>query len=327
MSLSQVPLVMDRLHELRDMFGVGQRAAELVEGLFDFLNDVVPLIHDIDGSLRESTGHMPQATSQLQSVTQATEMATTEILDRVDAVLLQLEAAPAAGPAGPEAPLGRLRERLRERLADLGPAFLDEAEALLDEDAALRAARLEAENERLKGARDGLNQILISLQVQDITAQQLASVNHLIESIRYRLNQLVVRIADRDAPLPEAGPTIDPDTFNEHARYEPGGSRQAVADLVTSASQDDIDALFGGPSSAPAAPSQNDIDALFGAPPAAPAAASSQDDIDALFGSAPAPSAPSSQSDIDALFGAPAAAPSGDGAAASQDDIDALFGS
>lgn len=313
MSLSKVPVVMDRLHELRDMFGVGQRAAELVEGLFEFLNDVVPLIEEIDGSLRESTGHMPKATSQLQSVTQATEMATTEILDRVDAVLLQLQDLPVAEPD--TAPLDRLRTRLREHLADVGPVFLAEAEALLDEEAAEREARDKVEAERLAGARDGLNHILISLQVQDITAQQLASVNHLIESIRHRLSQLVARIADQDAPAPAAGPSIDPDTFNEHARYVPDGSRQAVADAVTSASQDDIDALFGAP--APAASSQDDIDALFGGAPAAPAAP---------------PSAPSSQSDIDALFGGGGASapPSGDGApseAASQDDIDALFGS
>ena len=293
MSLSKVPVVMDRLHELREMFGVGQRAADLVEELYSFLHDVVPLIEDIDGSLRESTGHMPKATSQIQSVTEATEVATTEILDRVDAVLSRLSEPPPAPPEGPT-PTERLRARLHEHLADIGPAFLAEAEALLDEDAVLREAQAEAEAERLRAARADLNLILISLQVQDITAQQLASVHHLIESVRHRLVELVARIADEEPPG-GARPPIDPDTFNEHARYERDGARQAEADRVTSASQNDIDALFATPGSgdgaAGQAAGQGDIDALFAAgPPALPTTggasgeAASQDDIDALFG-------------------------------------------
>lgn len=286
MSLSKVPVVMERLHELRAMFGVGQRAADLVEELYAFLNDVVPLIEDIDGSIRESTGHMPKATSQIQSVTEATEMATTEILDRVDAVLSRLSEPPPA-PAEEPAPIDRLRARLQEHLADLGPAFLAEAEALLDEDAALREAQAAAEAERLRAAREDLNLILISLQVQDITAQQLASVHHLIESVRHRLMDLVVRIAEGEGSAAAAAPSIDPDTFNEHARYQPDGSRQAVADAVTAAGQADIDALFGGGAAAGKAAGQADIDALFATPPSGDGAASeaaSQDDIDALFG-------------------------------------------
>ncbi len=119
---------------------------------------------------------------------------------------------------------------------------------------------------QIEDARTSLGRILISLQVQDITAQQLASVNHLIESIRSRLSRLISRLADED--VVEEGTIVDPDTFNEHARYDRSGDRQATADQVTS-SQDDIDALFGAvPEPAVAAPaeaaSQDDIDALFG---------------------------------------------------------------
>ena len=70
-------------------------------------------------------------------------------------------------------------------------------------------------------------------------------MNHLIESIRGRLNGLVHRLADDEAALTEAGPAIDPDTFNADARYDRSGANQATADQVTS-SQSDIDALFGG---------------------------------------------------------------------------------
>ena len=273
MALAQVPAVLDRLHELRAMFGVGQRATALVEELITFLHEVLPLMEEIDGSLRESTDHMPRASQQLQNVTEATEMATTEILDLVDAVLANLNAASthlatAATPSeeGEPTPAARLRTLLRERLTDAD--LLAEAERLLDEDAARGGARIEAAtagSEQLKEARDSMNRILISLQVQDITAQQLASVNHLIESIRSRLSQLLSRLAN-DPSVHDDGVSIDPETFNPDARYDRSGAQQAVADAVT-ASADDIDALFGASGAAEPsgqAASADDIDALFG---------------------------------------------------------------
>jgi hypothetical protein len=241
-------------------------------------------------------------------------MATTEILDLVDAVLANLteaanHLATAAQPSeeAEPTPAARLRALLRERLADVD--LLAEAERLLDEDAARGAARTEAAAagaEQLQEARDSMNRILISLQVQDITAQQLASVTHLIESIRGRLSRLLSRLADDQSLAQAGGDSIDPDTFNPDARYDRSGTQQAMADSVT-ASADDIDALFGGGNSDGAAASADDIDALFGAPAEA--------------------STPASADDIDALFGAPAEAEAPASDPASQDDIDALFGS
>ena len=152
MALPHPPHVLDRLHELRDMFGAGQLVTSLVGDLFSFLGEVLPLMEEIDASLRESTGHMPQATLQLQNVTEANEVATTEILDLVDAVLGRLSAvathmAKAVRPdnaAPEETPVGCLRALLRERLADSDPALLAEAERLLDADAARGATRAEA---------------------------------------------------------------------------------------------------------------------------------------------------------------------------------------
>lgn len=246
------PPLIDRLAELRTAFEAGQRAVTFAEELTSLVRDVLPLIAEIDGSLRESAGQMPAAALQIQNVTEATEVATTEILDLVDAVRARL--APAAPSDGPPGPAARLRQLLRDRLAD--PALLAEAEALLDEADADDAARAGAEADRLDGARRDLDRILVSLQVQDITAQQLASVTHLIESVRYRLNTLVRWVsAEGEGPADE-GPPVDGGTFDADARYVHPGSRQDDADRAAEAwasgdgaagptSQDDIDALFG----------------------------------------------------------------------------------
>lgn len=250
--------ILDRLVELRTVFEAGQRAVSFAEELSSLICDVLPLLAEIDGSLRESADQMPAATLQIQSVTEATEVATTEILDLVDAVRARLS--PPAPPDGPPRPADRLRLLLRDRLADA--ALRADAEALLDEADAAEAARAEAEATRLGEARRDLDRILVSLQVQDITAQQLASVNHLIESVRYRLNKLVRWVsAEGGAAADDDGPPVDAGTFDADARYVRPDSLQADVDRAAA------EALASGDgASAAAGPtSQDDIDALFGA--------------------------------------------------------------
>ncbi|MDX1530910.1 MAG: protein phosphatase CheZ [Rhodothermales bacterium] len=286
MSLSLAPHALNRLRELRQMFGIGQRAASLVEELFNFLGEVIPLMEEIDASLRATTGQMPDATRQLRDVTQATELATTEILDLVDAVLLKLDAleAPDAERAAADGAAARLGALLRERLPDADAALWAEVEPLLAAAAPVAAPPTDAFAE----VRADLNQILISLQVQDITAQQIAAVNHLIEQVRSGLDRLIRRLAHEEGePAPPAGP--EPETFNPAARYDRSADRQALVDRLTA----------GAPPEAvpePAAPaaSQEDIDALFGAASAADAPAAR---------AAAADAGPTSQADIDALFG------------------------
>ena len=250
------PPLLDRLAELRTASEAGPRAAAFAEELSSLVRDVLPLLSEIDGSLRESADQMPAAALQIQSVTEATEVATTEILDLVDAVRDRL--APAAeAPGGAAA--DRLRRLLRDRLADAG--LLADAEALLDEADAARDARAEADAERLAGVRSDLDRILVSLQVQDITAQQLASATHLIESVRYRLDRLVRWVSAEGGAAPDdgpaGGPPADDGTFDADARYVRPASLQgdvgrAAAEVAASgdgasgrASQGDIDALFG----------------------------------------------------------------------------------
>ena len=243
--------ILERLVELRTVFEAGQRAVSFAEELSALVADVLPVLTEIDGSLRESADQMPAAALQLQSVTEATEVATTEILDLVDAVRARL----ATPPPGGGAAVARLRGLLREHVGDA--ALLADAEALLDEADAERAARDAADAERLDGARRDLDRILVSLQVQDITAQQLASAGHLIESVRYRLDRLARWVSSEGGPPPDGAPPSDPGTFDADARYVRPASLQDDVDRVAAearaagdgasglASQGDIDALFG----------------------------------------------------------------------------------
>jgi len=99
--------------------------------------------------------------------------------------------------------------------------------------------------------RDDVYKITLSLQVQDITSQQLAAVNHLIESVRLKLSSLIIHLDETDLTSIEnvkldipVGSTFDPD-----AVYTKSTERQEAADLLINsinnkATQDEIDKLF-----------------------------------------------------------------------------------
>ena len=366
--MSSLPInnILDKLDELRSVFVLGQRAIPFLEEMFVFLKDISALIDDINASIRESTVKMmPHATSRLESVTQATEMATTEILDLVDGALgsvwklkkrLVESQEPVEAIARADARMIRL---LRAALRDQDDLLLAKVEMIHHEKKALRrkvGEQIRADVDALDIINEKLNHIMIALQVQDITAQQLAAVNHLIESIRDRMGNLMERLGsgskfeERHAPRRFVA-------FDPNAKYDTSGTKQRAADkLIESfrdpkvasgaevaprsslpATQDTIDQLFDGAptrppaETAPATPnapaSQGAIDQFFGGD-STPA---SQGAIDQLFsGGAPAQpaedrapaagSTPASQGAIDQLFGAPG------GGLASQDDIDKLFG-
>ena len=295
--------IQTKISELRAVFVLGQRAVPFLEEIFYFLKEIVPMMEEINASIQDSTSKMPRATSQLQSVSQATELATTEILDLVDKVFLKLDEVQIQFKKGPEAVEAlqgldqQVRGLLQQALGDADPAVLAQFDHLFEQKAkiyrrALKEMDVKPAHDEI---RNHMNRIMMSLQVQDITSQQIAAVNHMIESIRHRMAHLIERITsgDFDAAASKTAP-VDDGTFDPNAQYDPSGRRQAFADDVMGA----LDSGDGIPTPEPS--SQDDIDALFAAP-AASGTPTSQDDIDALFGDGSAQE-PASQDDIDRLF-------------------------
>ncbi len=84
--------ILDKINELRALFIFGQRVIPFLEELFYFVHDIVPVLEEINVSINESANKMPRAFSQLNKVTKATEVATTEILDNLDNVISRLNA-------------------------------------------------------------------------------------------------------------------------------------------------------------------------------------------------------------------------------------------
>ena len=93
------------------------------------------------------------------------------------------------------------------------------------------------------------DQITMSLQVQDITAQQLAAVNHLIISVQNKLGSLLNAVDsskydEKDDLKLEKLPDVH---FDAKADYNPDANQQLDVDSIINnekASQEEIDKLF-----------------------------------------------------------------------------------
>ena len=168
---------------------------------------LLPALDNIKASIEESSGKIPKASTQLQNVTQATETATVEILNVLDGMSQRVEKA--------EVGLQKVRSSIVD-LPNLNPEVIAEMDAI-------RTA--------LNETRDSSMSIAMALQVQDITSQQIASVTHMIESVRVELIRLLNHFGA--VKNVEAHVILSaPKHFDTDAKYTPSGERQEQADII-----------------------------------------------------------------------------------------------
>ncbi|MDP3442209.1 MAG: protein phosphatase CheZ [Ignavibacteria bacterium] len=217
--------VFQKLGDLKSFFVYGQRLVPIFQKIIDFMQDTVPLLENVNQSIHESTSKIPKAAIQLNSVTNATELATNEILDTVDTLIGEVS-------------------HMKNKLSDLRSRLGNSKESLEPEVDAIIATVDKIEM--------GMLNITLSLQVQDITAQQLSSVNHLISSIQDKLASLLVDLNSKEI---KSVPSIDEmeisknAAFNPNARYEKSDEKQDIANKMVNqinnqTSQAEIDKLF-----------------------------------------------------------------------------------
>lgn len=247
MSAENMSQLFTKLNDLKKVFTYGERLIPVIHSLGEFMKETVPLLENINQSIAESTAKIPKATDQIQSVTSATELATTEILDLVDSLNNDLSVI--------EKTMFDLINKERDKedfLMSLVPLLKKEnAELFIKEFLSKNSSSAKLDELFLQVAKmkNDSNSITISLQVQDITAQQLATVNHLIESVQERLAALIEDfdntkiLESSEINLPENA------SFDPNARYSRSTVPQQEVDKLFNqktqkASQAEIDKLF-----------------------------------------------------------------------------------
>ncbi len=249
-NISNMTQVFDKLNDLKMLLAYGQKLIPIIKSLVDFMHETVPLLENINSSISETTSKMPNATNQINNVTSATELATTEILDLVDSISNDISRMEKNFKGYQEALNGReeIFAQIKELLADQ-----PKAKELIEkyESYQLNSGNLSEVLEVFSKINNAAYNITLSLQVQDITSQQLAAVTHLIESVNTRLSALITDIDESNLDEYEAKGIEVPDdaTFDPNARYDKSTERQERADEIINreneqTSQSEIDKLF-----------------------------------------------------------------------------------
>ncbi|MBN1301158.1 MAG: protein phosphatase CheZ [Melioribacteraceae bacterium] len=240
-----------KLNDLQSLFKLGEKIIPGIQKLIDFMVEIVPFLNVINSSIEESNKKIPKASHHLSDVTSATEIATTEILDRVDEIAQEVQQSENAFIYFKE----RYHKRL-ELLNKLKPLIENNREAVsifseieeLDNEANATQTLKKIETSIAK-IKKYLENITMTLQVQDITAQQLSAVNHLIVEVQQKLSSLVMDLTDGELKLRNmSGKTEAPDSshFDPNAKYIREDNAQELVDnlIKSSTSQEEIDKLF-----------------------------------------------------------------------------------
>ena len=184
------------------------------ESVITALQKVITLLDRIKNSIEESSSKIPNASVQLNTVTQATELATVEILDVLDV-------------------MGTKIHILENGMKEFDQIGISEKQLLL----------LTGIKQTLAELKENTSNITVALQVQDITAQKIGAANHLIESVRKELlNELnffeTAKQKTDDARRQVVVEIDGPKAFDVNASYMKTPEHQSKIDEVVTAWQE-----------------------------------------------------------------------------------------
>jgi chemotaxis regulatin CheY-phosphate phosphatase CheZ len=187
---------------------------ETTESVIMALHKVITLLDRIKNAIEESSNKIPKVSVQLNKVTQATELATVEILDVLDV-------------------MGTKILTIETSLTEFDQAGISESRMLM----------LSGMKQTLSELKEHTSNISIALQIQDISTQKINAANHLIESVRYELlDELnyfeTARNKTDNARRQAAGETAASKSFDINASYMKTPDHQSKIDDVISAWQE-----------------------------------------------------------------------------------------
>ncbi|RMG27755.1 MAG: hypothetical protein D6732_19830 [Methanobacteriota archaeon] len=241
MKSEQIQAILSKIEELKALFVLGQRVIPFLEELFQFVQEIAPLLEKINLSLKESHLQIPHAFSQLNRVSQTTEVATTEILDNIDILLSNI----AEMKAQLRLQLSNLEELKRvdnsinkliqHKFSSTTPEAATKIQALSKEKQHFLQQALknvQAVEEHINNFHEKTTNIMMSLQMHDITSQQIASVSHLIQSVETRLKQLLENFDTTHIEKAHIYTTQLQKTFDPFASYGNHLQKQQEANIL-----------------------------------------------------------------------------------------------
>ncbi len=218
----------------------------MLMSLHQILQELMPLVDRIRVDLKDSTTRMPDVSKQLSSVTQATENATVEILNVLEAMTTTVTNA--QGSLARAKKNYEARTALLPKVTGLINAQPDgELRVLWQEYTSVEsnAAYIEHIDQALAQTSEQAMNIAMALQVQDITSQQIAGATHLIEQVEEQLRAALKQFESPEKVRQDMEATVADSTrraensakpqltFDSGAKYSKDTTRQQEADEIT----------------------------------------------------------------------------------------------
>jgi chemotaxis regulatin CheY-phosphate phosphatase CheZ len=188
--------------------------AGTTESVITALQKVITLLDRIKNAIEDSSSKIPNASVQLNTVTEATELATVEILDVLDQ-------------------MGTKIQNVEDGLIECDQIGISEAQS----------KKISVMKQTLEELKENTSNITVALQVQDITAQKIGAANHLIESVRRELLNELNYFETAKKKTDEARRFVEddhnsPKSFDVNASYMKTAEHQSKIDEVVTAWQE-----------------------------------------------------------------------------------------
>jgi chromosome segregation ATPase len=269
--------LIDKANELSALLVLGQKAIPFLEEIFIFINEIEPVLEEINQSISDNLKKMPSATNQISKVTEATELATTEILDIMDNLSNMTREIKEI--LNNHKSIVNIQSKYRNELLasirnleniDKQNTILAEIENTFYMMDAETAKEIQNTNNKIENIlqtiEDDSLKVVLNLQVQDISSQQLAAVNHLIVTVQEKLFNIIKQFDDyqiSDLELSNISNsaknikegTFDPDAIESYS--DTTEKQSAIDEIIKSHKSKESDYLQEKNSV------QEDIDRLF----------------------------------------------------------------
>jgi len=180
-----------------------------LKGLMDSVSDVVNTFKKMQDPIAESREKVPQATRQLEKITQQTEQATHRMIDTVESI-------------------SKISDEIVREISDLRKAL----PATYFKNRSRIRDTVNSIESKARQNQDDAFVILNALQFQDITSQQVQHASTLLEEIEQRLHHILA-VFDGQEDISQLQNLVKTRVFDPNANF--GDARET---------QDDIDHLI-----------------------------------------------------------------------------------
>lgn len=275
MKNKDIKFLLEKADELKDILTMGQQFIPYLEDIVIFVNDVRPIVEELNQSLMDNLNKLPGVSSQLTQVTEATELATNEILslaEELSGYIGEMQNF-TAEMKDRDKQYSEMNVFLMELINELSkiPGTEDQVAKIKDHldkfycNDMLNTINYNEFTKLIDSMQEKTQSIMMALQIQDITEQQIAGVNLLVNIIQEKLNSIIGKISIIDDDYEEMHKeglkktkvsklhrevAFDWDTLDEEKKGN------GVA-------QNDIDDLFGQKKDSGEKMDDSDIDAMF----------------------------------------------------------------